>query len=87
MTITSVSNASAANLPQALATAQSAMCLPEVQEMLRRLSEHQLGIFMPHMHETGTTDFQALPDDIVLFPDEPAAMAAGFQPYKHKVKV
>ena len=28
-----------------------------------------------------------IPDDIVLFPDETSAIAAGFQPYKHKVKI
>lgn len=65
MTTTSVSNTSAADLPQALAVAQAAMHFPEVQEMLRRLSEYQLGIFMPHMHEAQTGDFQALPDGVV----------------------
>ena len=39
--------------------------MPEVQEMLRRLSEYELGIFMPHMHDTQTGDFQGLADDIV----------------------
>ena len=65
MTTTNVSRTSAANLPQALATAQAAMHFPEVQEMLRRLSEYQLGIFMPHMHEAQTGDFQALRDDLI----------------------
>ena len=65
MTTTSVSNTSAAELPQALAAAQAAMHFPEVQEMLRRLSEYQLGILMPHMHEAQTGDFQALPDDLI----------------------
>ena len=41
------------------------MHFPEVQEMLRRLSKYQLGIFMPHMHEAQTGDFQALPDDLI----------------------
>ena len=65
MTTTSVSRMSPADLPQALGIAQAAMHFPEVQEMLRRLSEYQLGIFMPHMHDAETGDFQALPDDIV----------------------
>lgn len=38
-------------------------------------------------YEPNHMRWDTLPDDIVLFPDEPAAMAAGFQPYKHKVKV
>ena len=41
------------------------MHVPEVQEMLRRLSECQLGIFMPHTHDAESGDFQPLPDDIV----------------------
>ncbi len=65
MTTTSVLKSSSADLPQALVTAQAAMLFPEVQEMLRRLSEYQLGIFMPHMHEAQTGDFQALPDDLI----------------------
>ena len=51
MTIANVSQGSACGLPQALRTAQEAIHLPEVQEMLRRLSEYKLGIFMPHMHD------------------------------------
>jgi len=30
--------------------------------MLRRLSEYKLGIFMPHMHDEQTGEFQPLPD-------------------------
>ena len=52
MTIANVSQGSARGLPQALRTAQEAIHLPEVQEMLRRLSEYKLGIFMPHIHES-----------------------------------
>lgn len=65
MTTLSISRTAAADLPQPLRTAQAAMHFPEVQEMLRRLSEYQLGIFMPHMHDAKTGDFQALPEDIV----------------------
>ena len=56
---------SAANLPQPLRTAQAAMHLPEVQEMLRKLSGYQLGIFMPHMHDPATGDFQSLADGLI----------------------
>lgn len=59
-----VSQGSALGLPQALKTAQEAIHLPEVQEMLRRLAYYKLGIFMPHMHDEQTGDFQALPDDV-----------------------
>lgn len=52
MTITTVSK-TALQLPQELQTAQDAMALPEVQEMLQKLAKYNLGIFMPHMHETG----------------------------------
>jgi hypothetical protein len=51
MTVASVSRASAYGLPPALKTAQAAMQLPEVQDMLRRLSAFRLGIFMPHQHD------------------------------------
>jgi hypothetical protein len=61
MTIANVSQGSARGLPPALRTAQAAIHLPEVQEMLRRLSEYKLGIFMPHMHDRQTGEFQPLP--------------------------
>jgi hypothetical protein len=41
----------AATLPQELRTAQEAIQLPEVQEMMRKLSVYNLGVFMPHMHD------------------------------------
>ncbi len=65
MTTLSLSRTNSANLPQALRTAQAARHVPEVQEMQRRLSEYQLGIFMPHTHDAESGDFQPLPDDIV----------------------
>jgi len=46
-------------------TAQAAIDLPEVQDLLRRLSEYNLGIFMPHMHDERTGEFQPLPDDVI----------------------
>jgi hypothetical protein len=42
----------AATLPKELRTAQEAIQLPEVQEMMRKLAVYNLGIFMPHMHDT-----------------------------------
>jgi aspartate carbamoyltransferase catalytic subunit len=38
-------------------------------------------------YEPNRMRWESLPDDIMLFPDEPSAIAAGYQPYKHKVKV
>lgn len=51
-------------LPPALKTAQAAMQLPEVQDMLRRLSAFELGIFMPHQHDQATGEFAPLPVDV-----------------------
>ena len=65
MTAATISQASAIDLPHALRRAQEAMHFPEVQEMLRRLSEYQLGIFMPHMHDEKTGEFKALPDEVM----------------------
>jgi len=65
MTVANVSSASAYGLPPALKTAQAAMQLPEVQDMLRRLSAFRLGIFMPHQHDDSTGEFQPLPDEVM----------------------
>ena len=65
MTMASISKGRASGLPQALRTAQEAIDLPEVQEMLRRLSDYKFGIFMPHMHDEHTGEFQSLPDGLV----------------------
>ena len=65
MTIANVSRGNARGLPQALRTAQEAIRLPEVQEILRRLSAYKLGIFMPHMHDDQTGEFQLLPDEFM----------------------
>ena len=60
MTTASASQRNALGLPPALRTAQAAMQSAEVQEMLRRLSTHGLGICMPHMHDANTGEFQPL---------------------------
>ena len=65
MTIANVLQGRASGLTPALRTAQEAIHLPEVQEMLRRLSEYKLGIFMPHMHDEHTGEFYSLPDDVM----------------------
>ena len=69
MTIASVSRTSTSTskygLPPTLRTAQAAMQLPEVQDMLRRLSAFQLGIFMPHQHDEATGEFLPLPFDVM----------------------
>ena len=65
MTIANVSEGNVSRLPHALRTAQEAIHLPEVQEMLRRLSEYRLGIFMPHMHDEETGEFLPLPDEVM----------------------
>jgi hypothetical protein len=60
MTIANVSQGNTRGLPPALQTAQDAIHFPEVQQMLRKLSEFRLGIFMPHMHDETTGEFQPL---------------------------
>ena len=65
MTAANVSQASAYGMPPALRRAQAAIHLPEVQAMLQRLSEYDLGIFMPHQHDERTGDFEPLPDGVM----------------------
>ena len=77
MTLANVSQGSAGGLPQALRTAQEAIHLPEVQAMLRRLSEYHLGIFMPHMHDEQTGEFQPLPDEVMQVE---SGLEVSFQP-------
>ena len=66
-------------LPQGLGIAQKAIHLPEVQAMLRRLSEYHLGIFMPHRHDEQSGDFQPLPDDLTQVE---SSLRVSFQPTK-----
>ena len=65
MTTVNVAQGNDGSLPQALMTAQAAIHLPEVQEMLRRLAEYKLGIFMPRMHDEHSGEFQLLPDNVI----------------------
>ena len=77
MTTATISQASAMGLPPALKIAQEAIDFPEVQEMLRRLSKYQLGIFMPHMHDEETGRFKALPDGVMQVE---SALEVSFKP-------
>ena len=77
MTIANVPQGNASGLPQALRTAQEAIHLPEVQEMLHRLSEYKLGIFMPHMHDEQTGEFHPLPDEVMQVE---SGLEVSFQP-------
>ena len=77
MTIANVSEGNVGRLPHALRTAQEAIHLPEVQEMLRRLSEYRLGIFMPHMHDEQTGEFRPLPDEVMQVE---SGLEVSFQP-------
>jgi hypothetical protein len=69
MTQVTVSNGLLASLPPALRTAQDAIALPEVQAMLKKLADYNLGICMPHMHCETTGRFQVLPDDMLQIED------------------
>jgi len=77
MAIANVSQVAARGLPQALRTAQEAIHLPEVQAMLRRLSEYNLGICMPHMHDERTGGFQPLTDEVMQVE---SGLAVSFRP-------
>ena len=77
MTTVNIAQGNDRSLPQALMTAQAAIHLPELQEMLRRLSEYKLGIFMPHMHDESTGEFQLLPDNVIQVE---SGLEVSFQP-------
>ena len=79
MTIANGSPRSDSRLPQGLRTAQDAINPPEVQEMLRILSEYKLGIFMPHMRDERTGEFQLLPDEVIQVE---SGLEVPFQPMK-----
>src|SRR5262245_49997263 len=57
------------NLHPELQVAQRAIALPEVQEILRRLADFNLGVYMPHLHEDGTGRFLPQPYDMVQVED------------------
>ena len=65
MTTANLSQSRTFGMPSALRRAQAAIHLPEVQAMLQRLSQFDLGIFIPHQHDERTGDFEQLPDDVM----------------------
>jgi hypothetical protein len=65
MRMANVSQGDTRGLPPSLRTARDAIYFPEVQQMLRRLAEYRLGIFMPHIHDETTGQFQPLPDQLI----------------------
>ena len=65
MQVINISKLGVTKFPEPLLLAQRAINLPEVQDMLARLSEYNLGIFMPHGHDEQTGEFQTLPVDVV----------------------
>jgi hypothetical protein len=65
MSTATVARGDSQGLPPQLRKAQDAINLPEVREMLQKLSAYNLGIFMPHRHDTDTGGFEVLPDDLV----------------------
>lgn len=69
-TIDAANNSVLPELPAKLAIAQNAIQLPEVQEMMRRLSAYNLGVYMPHMHDKDTGEFQVLPDEMIQVEDD-----------------
>ena len=77
MSVATVTRDELGGLPEALVLAQKSIHLPEVQDMLKRLSAYNLGICMPHMHNDDTGGFEVLPDDVVQVED---AMEVSFHP-------
>lgn len=53
------------NLPVELQLAQQAIQLPEIQDIIKVLSKYNLGVCMPHMHDSLNGDFLILPHDTV----------------------
>ena len=53
------------NLPPQLKIAQEAINNPEVQEMIKKLAQFNLGVFMPHQHNQTTGDFEMLEDGMM----------------------
>ena len=54
--------------------------LPEVQEIMCKLSAYNLGIYMPHMHDEKTGAFQVLPAGMTQVEDN---LRVSFQPVDH----
>lgn len=67
-------------LPEELAIARAAIDLPEVQEIIRRLSAFHLGVYMPHSHDEETGTFQILPAGVIQVEDD---LQVSFQAVDH----
>lgn len=65
------------SLPISFKAAQAVIHIPEVRKMLRKLSECQLGIFMPYMHAADSGEFIALADAVMQVESR---SAVSFQP-------
>lgn len=70
MPVANVSRSRVDTFPAELQTAQDAIHLPEVQDMLRKLARYSLGIYMPHMHDEATGAFQSLPLGVTQVEDD-----------------
>lgn len=79
MNVANVSRNRFRGLPKELQVAQDSIDLPEVQEMLQKLSQYNLGIFMPHKHDEQTGAFQPLPPGITQVED---GLKVSFRPEK-----
>ena len=77
MTPTNMVASRSVRMPAELQIAQNAIDLPEVQEMLRKLSKYNLGIYMPHMHDDDTGEFRPLPTGFTQVED---ALKVSFEP-------
>jgi hypothetical protein len=77
MSAANVSRNRLSNLPEELQVAQNAINLPEVKEILKKLSQHNLGIYMPHMHDEETGAFKPLPPGITQVED---GLVVSFRP-------
>jgi hypothetical protein len=77
MSVANVSRNRLSQLPEELQVAQNAINLPEVKEMLKKLSQYNLGIYMPHMHDEESGAFKPLPPGITQVEDD---LAVSFRP-------
>jgi hypothetical protein len=82
MNVAEVSRNRVGRLPQDLQIAQDSIELPEVREMLKRLSQYNLGIYMPHMHDEQTGAFRPLPPGITQVED---GLVVSFRPQEECV--
>jgi hypothetical protein len=68
-TVVNLSQERVDRLPDWMRTAQEAITLPEVQDMIRRLSEYNLGVYLLHTHDDETGAFQPMPPGLTQVED------------------